>query len=91
MAESHRNMGLAQVIAWLGAIVLAFLALATGLMALYRTEMLKRRMDEYENERADAEREVLEDVRDLLRRQAAGIPAETPIEPGEAQNVAGDR
>jgi large-conductance mechanosensitive channel len=78
MAPKTRSMGPAQVIAWLLALVLAFLGLIIGLLAFYRTELLQRRMKQVEEEKQNRQTELMVEIRDLLREQR-DAPADTGI------------
>ena len=84
MATTSKSMGPAQVIAWLGAIVLAFLGLVMGLLAFYRTEMLQQRVANIEEEKTTRQTELMVEIRDLLR-DGQNVPVDTHVDaPGHS-------
>jgi hypothetical protein len=68
-------MGPAQVMAWLGTLLLAFLALTMALLAYYRTEALQRRVQKIEDEGQARQTELMVEIRDLLRERQGQRPA----------------
>jgi hypothetical protein len=76
---TQKSMGPAQLLAWLGTIVLAFLALVVGLLAVYRTELIQQRLAAIEDERTSRQTELMTEIRDLLRQQR-GLPANAPAQ-----------